>query len=104
MSTPLESSHTIETPPAPAPGALPPEVEAELRRRQNEATAAPPPAPWLQPAAPAAPATAPPPSPRPEAPLHSSRGESLRRLGPIGVLLATLLKYLPFVLKFGFIA
>jgi Zn-dependent protease len=37
-------------------------------------------------------------------PPPAPKSESLRRFGPIGVLLATLLKYLPFALKFGVIA
>jgi Zn-dependent protease len=79
-------------------GPLPPEVEAELRRRQSSAPAAP----WLQcQAEPAPPVELTPPvvkSPPPD------KGESLRRFGPIGVVLATVLKYVPFLLKFGLIA
>jgi Zn-dependent protease len=77
-------------------GPLPPEVEAELRRRQSSAPAAP----WLPPHAEPSPEIAPP-AAKPPPP---EKGESLRRFGPFGVLLATILKYVPFLLKFGLIA
>jgi Zn-dependent protease len=104
MSTPTEPTNLIETSPAPAPGSLPPEVEAELRRRQSVTAATAPPAPWLQPAPHSEPEVAPSPLAEPAVSSHAAKGDSLRRLGPIGVLLATLLKYLPFLVKFGLVA
>src|SRR5438034_1601425 len=100
MSITPEPTNLKEASTASPPRVLPPEVEAELRRRQ---TAAAPAAPWLQPAAREGPDASPPPSPASASPEHTGKGESLRRLGPIGMLLATLLKYLPLLLKFGLV-
>lgn len=104
MSTPSEQSDITQTGDSPAPRALPPEVEAELRRRQSDTAVPATQAPWLQPA-PAAP-QAEPAAPEAEAapPSQPAKGDSLRRFGPVGVLLATLLKYLPLLLKFGLVA
>src|SRR5206468_755071 len=104
MSTPPEQPDVTRPGATPAPGVLPPEVEAELRRRQSGEPIAAPVAPWLQG----------PPSDSPQEPTtpaaetasasQPAKGDSLRRFGPIGVLLATLLKYLPLILKFGLVA
>jgi Zn-dependent protease len=104
MSLTPEPTHETEITESPGPGALPPEVEAELRRRQTAAPAQEPLAPWLQPALDSPPETSAPPAQPSAAAPHPGKGNALSRLGPIGVLLATLLKYAPFLLKFGLVA
>ncbi|HLB77598.1 MAG TPA: site-2 protease family protein, partial [Candidatus Dormibacteraeota bacterium] len=103
MTFPVEPANSIDAREGQAPGGLPPEVEAELRRRLSAATAVAAPDAPAEPTASrmeaVAPTTAPPP-----APARPGLQERLGRLGPIGVALAYLfgkLKYLSFVLKFG---
>ena len=96
----MEPSNPTDHSAVPEPATLPPEVEAELRRRLS---AEPPTAP-AAPALPPAPHSPSPSVPAPGARLHPGNADRLRRLGPIGVLLATLLKYLPLAAKFGLIA
>jgi Zn-dependent protease len=94
----VEPTNPVQPIERPAPGGLPPEVEAELRRRHAAVAIE-------APAVPAAPA---PPHVPPDAEPGALRGpglqQRLQRLGPIGIALAYLigkLKYLTLLLKFG---
>src|SRR5438445_3188982 len=103
MTFPVEPANSIDAREGQAPGGLPPEVEAELRRRLSAATAVAAPDASAEPTASRMEAVAPT-TARPPAPARPGLQERLGRLGPIGVALAYLLKYLPLAAKFGLAA